>query len=97
MTTRLFNDHHTILNIDELRTVNCPINKPFVHYPLLHIDNSPCNTIKQVRHLKDHLKRVHKFTNKAASVIIKAIQADTSVHKLQFPEWIDIIEDDNHF
>jgi len=28
-TTRLFSDHHVILNIDELRTVSCPIKKTF--------------------------------------------------------------------
>ena len=67
MTARLFNDHHIILNIAELRTVICPISRPFVNYPSLHVDNAPCNTIKQVRHLKDHLKRVHKFTSQAAS------------------------------
>ncbi|CAF0987258.1 unnamed protein product [Rotaria sordida] len=94
MTTQLFNDNHIILNIDELRTVFCPINKPFINYPLLHIVNSPCDTIKQVRHLKDHLKRVHKFTNKAANIIIKAVKADAPIHKIQFPRWIDIIEDD---
>ncbi|CAF3553593.1 unnamed protein product [Rotaria sordida] len=94
ITTQLFNDNHIILNIDELRTVFCPINKPFINYPLLHIVNSPCDTIKQVRHLKDHLKRVHKFTNKAANIIIKAVKADAPIHKIQFPRWIDIIEDD---
>ncbi|CAF0717628.1 unnamed protein product [Adineta steineri] len=97
MTTRLFDDHHIILNIDELRTVNCPIHKPFVNYPLLQIENTPCDTIKQVRHLKDHLKRAHRFTNKAANFIIKAVKDDMSVHMIQFPQWIDIIEDDNHF
>ncbi len=97
MTTRLFNDHHIILNIDELRTVDCPIKKPFIHYPSLHINNLPCDTIKQVRHLKDHLKRVHKFTNKSANIIIKAIKANTSIHMIKFPQWIDIIEDNNRF
>ncbi|CAF0878930.1 unnamed protein product [Rotaria sp. Silwood1] len=94
MTTQLFNEHHIILDIDELRTVICPIKKPFINYPLLHIVNSPCDTIKQVRHLKDHLKRVHKFTNKAANIIVKGVKADAPIHKIQFPRWIDIIEDD---
>jgi hypothetical protein len=95
LTTRLFSDHHIILNIDELRIVNCPIRRPFTHHPLLHIENSPCHTIKQVRNLKDHLKRVHKFTNKAANIIIKSVKANTAIHQIQFPQWIDIIENDN--
>ena len=41
MTTRLFDSHHIILNIDELRTVICTMNKPFINYPLLHIANLP--------------------------------------------------------
>jgi len=51
--------------------------------------------MKQVRHLKDHLKRVHKFTNKAANMIIKSVKVDRSVHMIQFPQWINIIENDN--
>ncbi|CAF2382360.1 unnamed protein product [Rotaria sp. Silwood2] len=94
ITTQLFNEHQIILNIDELRTVICPITKPFINYPSLHVVNSPCDTIKQVRHLKDHLKRVHRFTNKAANIIVKGVKAETPIHKIQFPRWIDIIEDD---
>ncbi len=96
MNTRLFSDHHIILNINELRTVNCPIDKPLFHYPLLQIANSPCNTIKQVRHLRDHLKRAHKFTNQAANLIVKLVKNDLSVHKIEFPHWIDILENGNH-
>ncbi|CAM4856787.1 unnamed protein product [Rotaria socialis] len=94
MTTQLFDDNHIILNIDELRTVACPINKGFINYPTLHILNSPCDTIKQVRQLRDHLKRVHKFTSKATNIIIKAVKTDTPIHMIQFPRWIDIIEDE---
>lgn len=94
MTKQLFDNNHIILNIDELRTVNCPINQPFKNHPSLQFFNSPCDTIKQVRHLKDHLKRVHRFTTKAANLIVKAVKIDAPIHELKFPQWIDIIEDD---
>jgi hypothetical protein len=97
LTTRLFHDHHIILNVAELRTVICPLNKSLVNYPILQIDNSPCQTIKQVRHLKDHLKRVHKFTTQAASIILKAVKTDGPVHMIQFPHWINIIENADRF
>ncbi|CAF1650794.1 unnamed protein product [Adineta ricciae] len=92
-TTRLFSDHDIILNIDELRTVNCPITQPFVHHRLLQIENSPCSAIKQVRQLREHLKRSHKFSSRAANIIVKAVKSDIPVHTLQFPKWIDVIED----
>jgi hypothetical protein len=92
MTTQLFSDHHIILNINELRTVNCPINKPLFHYPSLQIRNTPCHTIKQVRHLQDHLKRSHKFTTKAANMIIKLVKSDLPIDKIQFPQWMNILE-----
>ncbi len=95
MTTRLFSDHHIILNLDELRTVSCPINRAFIHHPLLDIENSPCNAMKQVRHLRDHLKRVHKFSNKAANLIVKSVKSDTKTHLIRFPHWINITEN-NH-
>ncbi len=96
ISTRLFSDHDVILNIDELRTVTCPINKPFLHHPRLKIENFPCNTIKQVRHLKDHLKRAHKFTVKATKMIMKSIKTDTSVQMIRFPQWIDITENEDY-
>ena len=71
------------------------MHKPFLHYPLLQIENLPCDTIKQVRHLKDHLRRVHKFTIRAANVIMKSIKADEPIHRIQFPEWFNIIENDS--
>jgi hypothetical protein len=74
----------------------CPMNKSLKNYPSLHIENSPCQAIKQVKHLRDHLRRVHKFTNKAVNIIVKAVRADVPVHMIEFPQWIDIIENDNH-
>ena len=95
LTTRLFSDHHIILNINILRTVDCPINKPFFHYPSLQIRNSPCYAVKQIQHLRDHLKRSHKFTSKAANTIVKLVQNDLPTHKIQFPQWMNILENTN--
>ncbi|UJR35230.1 hypothetical protein I4U23_027995 [Adineta vaga] len=97
LTTRLFNDHDTILNIEELRTINCPINQPFLHHSLLQIENYPCKTVRQVRHLRDHLKRSHKFTNRAANIIVKAVKNNRPVHMIEFPQWINVLEDENPF
>jgi hypothetical protein len=72
------------------------MNRSFKNYPSLNIPNCPCNTIKQVKHLRDHLRRVHRFTTKAINIIIKVVKADGLVHMIEFPEWIDIIETDNH-
>ena len=92
LTTRLFDEHEIILNIDQLRSVNCPINKSFVHYPFLQITKCPCNTIKQIRHLKYHLQHVHRFTSQAASLIIKYVKSDTSIDEIQFPQHMDILQ-----
>lgn len=91
LTTRLFNPHQVILNLEELRDVSCPIHKPFVHYPSMDPVNFPCHEHKQVRHLKDHLRRVHRFTPQAANVIVKSIKANRPVHQIQFPHWMNII------
>jgi hypothetical protein len=29
-------------------------------------------------------------------MIVKAVKADRSIQMIQFPQWIDIIENDNH-
>lgn len=95
METRLFNEDQVILNLDELRSVNCPMNKPLTHYPFLQIPQYPCNTIKQVRHLKDHLRRVHQLTNPAANLIIKVVKNDLPIERIQFPPHINILQTDD--
>lgn len=92
METRLFNDDQVILNLDELRSVNCPMNKPMIHYPDIQIPQLPCNTIKQVRHLKDHLCRAHQLTKPAANLIIKLIKNDLSIERIQFPPHVNILQ-----
>ena len=46
LTTRLFNPHHIILNIEELRTVPCPLQRPFVNYPDIDLIHCPCYEMK---------------------------------------------------
>ena len=89
----MFGDHHIILNVAELRTVYCPMNRAFLHYPTLDVINTPCCATKQVRHLKDHLKRTHKLTSQAARIVVNAVKADAPVHKIQFPHTMHILDD----
>lgn len=92
MTTRLFTEKQIILNVNELRSVNCPISKSFFHYPFLQIPKCPCQAIKQIRNLKYHLQHVHQLTSQAANIIIKYVKNDVSIHQIEFPQHIDILQ-----
>ena len=94
-TKCLFDQNDEILNVDELREVSCPLEKPFVHYPSLQILNCPCYERKQFRQLRDHLQRVHKLTNRAASFLLKAFKSNRPIHSLQFPHWINILQNES--
>lgn len=89
--TKLFTDQDNLLNVDAVRHVRCPINKPFVHHRQLKAKEFPCFETMQQRQLKDHLQKKHGFSTQAVRIIVNAIQSNKSVNNIQFPTWISIL------
>jgi hypothetical protein len=95
-STRLFHDEQTIVNVDERRRVACPIRQSFVHYPTLNLINCPCDRIQSIGQLKNHLKRSHRFSEQAATILVKAFRTARPIPVIEFPRWINILQHDQH-
>lgn len=92
---RLFDENQQILNVEQFREVICPLENTFRHYPSLKIVNTPCYERHQLRHLCGHLQRVHKLTNRAASYVIKALKSNRPIATLEFPHWMNILQNES--